>query len=516
MRREPAVVAIVVQIAGVVQRDRFEEDAHRPGCLRRGDAGMKHRRGIVGAGRGRDHYSWNVADRGNGVVVVEVPAEPLLVSVAGHANHHRIAVLPVGKELQRRTLAANLVRRVVKVGQVLDLRDRQQPRHSGAEREAEDRLLVEQRVEHPRGTGLAEKATGDAVHATLAGDVLAEDHRLRVAIQDVVQRTVDRERKRQRRVRVAGPHRRDKGRRVGVDGFLKAVPQRLHHRSRAVELRQLPELTGELDNVGTLGLVTFEDLRGSQCTGIDQRLRRAQRRVPLEIGGDLVGTAIRRLVVRTGMPHQPDHPQMQERRSTVCTHPGGCRGRSVERRRHIAPVGLEIPQSVAVSVSVLDPATRCLDADADPVVLADEQQRHRHTLIRGVQGGVDGADRGGVVHRCVTEAAHRYGIVGPRARDAQFSCARDGERDPDGPRKVRCDGRGLRNDVQVVAAEHLVSPACDRLIGGCHQPEYNVAQRVSAFGLSGAGQKETARTIVQQGGIGHTKRRRHRGVAFMS
>ena len=161
---------------------------------------------------------------------MKVPTEALLISVAGHPDHHRIAVLPVGEELQRRALAANLVRRVVKVGQVLDLRDRQQPRYPGTERKAQDRLLVEQRVEHPRRTGLAEKSAGDAVHAALAGDVLTEDHRLRISIQDVVQRTVDRQRKRQRRVRLARPHRRGQGLRRRGGGFLEAVLQWLHHR----------------------------------------------------------------------------------------------------------------------------------------------------------------------------------------------------------------------------------------------------------------------------------------------
>src|SRR4029078_11535008 len=96
----------------------------------------------------------------------------------------------VGEELQRRALAANLVPRVVKVGQVLDLRDRQQSRYSGTERTPQDRLLVEQRVEHPRRTRLAEKSAGDTVHSALARDLLTEDHRLRISVQDVLQGTV--------------------------------------------------------------------------------------------------------------------------------------------------------------------------------------------------------------------------------------------------------------------------------------------------------------------------------------
>ena len=96
-----------------------------------------------------------------------------------------------------------------------------------------------------------------------------------------------------------------------------------------------------------------------------------------------------------------------------------------------------------------------------------------------------------------------------------FLATRNGERDADSPRKVRCDGRGLRNDVQVVAAEHLVPPACDRFLGGRHHPKKHVAQRVSAADLGGAGEEEPTGAVVQQRGIGGPQRRRHRRIALM-
>ena len=88
------------------------------------------------------------------VVVVEVAAEALLVAVAGDAHDERVGVLPVGEERQAGRLAAQLVLGVVQVGEVLDLGDRHEPGHPGAERQAEDRLLVEQRVEHPPAPAL--------------------------------------------------------------------------------------------------------------------------------------------------------------------------------------------------------------------------------------------------------------------------------------------------------------------------------------------------------------------------
>ena len=68
----------------------------------------------------------------------------------------------------------------MQVGEVLDLRDGQQPGQPGAEGQAEDRLLVEQGVEDPAGAEPAGQAAGDAVHAALAADVLAEHEDARI------------------------------------------------------------------------------------------------------------------------------------------------------------------------------------------------------------------------------------------------------------------------------------------------------------------------------------------------
>ena len=162
---------------------------------------------------------------------------------------------------------------------------------------------------------------------------------------------------------------------------------------------------------------------------------------------------------------------MQERRSAASAHPVGGRGRCIERRGQVAAVGVEIPQAIAVSVGPFDPTPGCLYADTDPVVLTDEQQRHRHSLVCGMQRGVDRADRGGVVHRRVAEAAHRECIVRPRAWHPKLFRAGNGERDPDGARQVRRDGRRLRRDLERQRAEDLVAPAGDRLVGGRGQTE---------------------------------------------
>ena len=182
----------------MVQRDRLEEGADAAVDLRRGDARAQHRGGVVGPSRRRDHDTRDVAENGDRVVVVEVAAEALLVAVARDPHDHAVAVAALGEELQRRGLAAQLVLRVVEIGEVLDLGQRQEAADRAAEREAEDRRLVEQRVEDAAGAEARVQPARDAVDATLRSDVLAEEERLGMRLQRVAERLVDRERERQR------------------------------------------------------------------------------------------------------------------------------------------------------------------------------------------------------------------------------------------------------------------------------------------------------------------------------
>src|SRR5215213_4190937 len=102
-------------------------------------------------------------------------AEPLLVAVSGDSQHHRVAVLPIREERQGRGLASELILGIVQVGQVLDLGNRKQAGDAATERDAEDGLLVEKRVEHPSGAEAALQPTGYAVDTSLLADVLAKD-----------------------------------------------------------------------------------------------------------------------------------------------------------------------------------------------------------------------------------------------------------------------------------------------------------------------------------------------------
>ena len=130
---QPALVAGGVQIPRVVERDRLQEHRDRAVGRGGGDAGAQQRGGVVTAARAGHHQSGDVAQHTDRVVVVEVPAESLLVRQSRDPHHQRVPVAALGEEGQRGGLAAELVLGVVQVGQVLDLRDRQQPGQPGAQ-----------------------------------------------------------------------------------------------------------------------------------------------------------------------------------------------------------------------------------------------------------------------------------------------------------------------------------------------------------------------------------------------
>ena len=141
---------VVVQVAPVVERDRLEEHAdraRRPRRPRRTCAASRPRRpaGTVTRSRGRGCRAGRRSRRrcGSG------RRSPSGSRSRRSARPSGCAYCPCGEELQRRRLATELVLGVVQVGEVLDLRDRQQPGDARAEGQPEDGLLVEQRVEHP-------------------------------------------------------------------------------------------------------------------------------------------------------------------------------------------------------------------------------------------------------------------------------------------------------------------------------------------------------------------------------
>ena len=175
----------------MVERDRLDD--HADGAVDRGggEAGAQQGRGLPGVRGAGDDEPRDVAQHGEAVVVVEVPAEAALVGEPLHPHDERVAVGAAGEELQRGGLAAQLVLGVVQVREVLDLGHRQQARDARPQREAEHGLLVEQGVDHPGGAEPALQTPGHPVHAALAADVLPQQDDAGVGRRGVGERAVD-------------------------------------------------------------------------------------------------------------------------------------------------------------------------------------------------------------------------------------------------------------------------------------------------------------------------------------
>ena len=270
---EPGSVAVGVEITGVVQRDRLEVHAHRAVDLRRRDAGAQHRGGVVGARRAGHDETGNVTKNGDTVVVVKVPAEAALVAKPLNSHDHAVAIRALREETERRSLAAQLILGVVEVREVLDLGDRNDAGDGRAEGQPEDRGLVEERVEDALRPEPRLQAARDPVHATLRSDVLAEDERLRVGVEHIGQRGVDRLGERER-LGVAKPG----GSRLDLDRDRGARRERRHHVGRSRELRVTRSLECPLANAHSrLEVVLGERLSGHGTDGDQDAGQREQR-----------------------------------------------------------------------------------------------------------------------------------------------------------------------------------------------------------------------------------------------
>ena len=175
---------------------------------------------------------------------------------------------------------------------------------------------------------------------------------------------------------------------------------------------------------------------GGVVSAGDQAASGGQDGVAVGIGAQLGRRAVGHLHVGTRVATEADGAQVQERRPPLRAHPLAQLGRHRQHRLGGGAVDAGVAQVRPVAVRALDPAGGRAHADAQPVVLADEQQRQRQALMRTVQCGVDRAGGNGVVGRGVSEGAHGERIGGPRRLDAQARCAADGEGDAHGPGQV--------------------------------------------------------------------------------
>ena len=154
------------------------------------------------------------------------------------------------------------------------------------------------------------------------------------------------------------------------------------------------------------------------------------------------------------------------------------------------------------------------NADPEAVVLADEEQRQRQALVRDLRRRVQRGLRGRVVQRGVAERAQDDRVLAPRALHAEPRRTVDRERHPDRARQVRRDRRGHREHRELLAAEHLVPSARDRLDRRRHDAEQDVTEAVD-LGLRRAGEVERARAVVQERRVVGPQRERDRGVRLV-
>ena len=116
------------------------------------------------------------------------------------------------------------------------------------------------------------------------------------------------------------------------------------------------------------------------------------------------------------MTHQTHGLGVQERRLTLAPHVVNGLLRGVPDAREVLAVAGEVADTGSLPHHLRDVVVGCSYRDADPVVLAREQDRTWLLVHHGRAGAVQACLRGRVVHRRVTEAAVDDRVIGDSAR----------------------------------------------------------------------------------------------------
>ena len=225
-------------------------------------------------------------------------------------------------------------------------------------------------------------------------------------------------------------------------------------------------------------LVPLDDAGAVEDGAVDERGGGGEQRVALEVGGDLRAGAIGRLDVRAGMPHQPDGAEVEHGRPARLADGVDDCLRVAQRAHRLGPVDRHVLELREPTQRPQDPSGRSRSADPDAVVLADEENGRRDAAVRHVGRGVERALGGRVVDRRVAERAHDDRVFGPWQPLAGVGRKAERVGEADRSREMRRDRRRLRDDAQLGVAEHLVAAARHRLVGGRHESEEDVADRV--------------------------------------
>ena len=137
------------------------------------DRGPEQALGVVGRRRDDDLEARDVGEeRLDRLRVVQRAVDAAAVR---RADHHRHAEPVVRAVAHPRRLGHDLVERRVDEVRELDLGDRPQAVHRGADRRADDHRLGQRRVDDPVVAELGPQPVGGEEHAALLADVLAQD-----------------------------------------------------------------------------------------------------------------------------------------------------------------------------------------------------------------------------------------------------------------------------------------------------------------------------------------------------
>ncbi len=298
-------------------------------------------------------------------------------------------------------------------------------------------------------------------------------------------------------------------------GPARWVRQRGHHLVAARE----PRLTADLDRqhanpLPDLLVARQHGIR-APVAALDQRAGGAEQRVAGLVGLDRRRRAVGDLDVRAGVAHEPRGAEVEHGGEAPGAYDGQRLLGRLEQGDRVVPLGVEVGDAREVLQHRGRPAARRTRADAQAVVLADEQQRAVAVHVREVRRRVEGACRRRVVQRGVAEACDDQRVLRPRRLPAQHVRESEGEAEPDRPRQVRGDRRRLRDDVQLRVSEDLVPAAGHRVRGRAGEAPERLAHRLDAPVDVRAGGVERTRAVVQQRGIGGPRQQADGGVRLV-
>ena len=276
--------------------------------------------------------------------------------------------------------------------------------------ETEDRLLIEQRVDHPVRPKTGNQFLRHAIDTALAADILAHHRDLAMFQHQIAQRPVDQPAHDLRlfhRLEIAAEGLRTcfRQRSVGSPAGPLRGNETCHHFFSRLQPWPRDRFFRHPFNPFAGFMIDRECCFRLECAGLGQQPHRVQQRIVCLLGFDFLTFHVGGGNIRPGMAIEPHGAHVQEGRAPPLAHIVGCFPRSPIGVVQVEAVAGEIFKPRPVFERCPDPALRRLYRNADAVVFADEQQWQRDRLIGCPLRGVEGPLRGGMVSRSIAEGA---------------------------------------------------------------------------------------------------------------